>query len=253
VVGAKSPLTLEVAANLGSSAQVIMLDKAETVSIKGTDTPRIEVGCDVTNPNQLRAVFSELNLNISSLLYMPRVRIRRALGQVSTEELVAEYTLTVTALIELIKVINNFGNNQQSPLRSVVALTSPLAVSVSRSEGIGYHLAKSALNQAIRVLATTLGDHGTRVNGVSIGWISKGDLFEQSVRAHPVRNALEATQATGQAPSSQDIANVISFLLSEKSSAITGQIISAEGGSQLREAFDIGLKAQGFSFREIIE
>ena len=90
-------------------------------------------------------------------------------------------------------------------------------------------IAKAALEASVRYLADNLGKENIRVNAVSAGPIktlsAKGikdfnsilDIVEQKAPLH--RNV-----------TTTEVGNVATFLLSEMSTAITGQVIYADNG-----------------------
>ena len=90
-------------------------------------------------------------------------------------------------------------------------------------------VAKAALETSVRYLAENLGREGIRVNAVSAGPIktlsAKGIKdFSSSLTVVEERAPLHRNVTTTQ------VGNVATFLLSEMSDAITGQIIYADSG-----------------------
>jgi len=91
-----------------------------------------------------------------------------------------------------------------------------------------YGSSKSALNTFTQYIATTYGQHGIRCNGVSPGPIKPiggppqlNDFFDQSLIANSLVPRLGIAR---------DIAEAILFLVGPRSSFITGQILSVDGG-----------------------
>ena len=96
----------------------------------------------------------------------------------------------------------------------------------------GYNVmgvAKAALEASIRYLADNLGKEGIRVNGVSAGPIKTlsakgikdfGSILTVVEQKAPLHKNVTTTQ----------VGNVATFLLSEMSEAITGQVIYADNG-----------------------
>lgn len=86
-----------------------------------------------------------------------------------------------------------------------------------------YASSKAALGALVRSVAQSYGKFGVRCNGVNPGRIVKEGVDEAP------GNAL------GRIGRPDDAARVLTFLLSDDSKWITGQIVSANGGTSLRE------------------
>lgn len=101
-------------------------------------------------------------------------------------------------------------------------------VSVSGETGVGgqcnYSAAKSGIIGATRSLAMEVAKRGILVNAVSPGFIDT-----EMLAGLPMENIVKSIplQRTGRP---EEVASVVSFLASEDSSYITGQIISVNGG-----------------------
>jgi len=95
-----------------------------------------------------------------------------------------------------------------------------------------YMASKGALSTVVRHVAMTHGKDGIRCNGVHPGLIFKDDAPQSGIvndRSEPPTNLL------GRHGLADDIARILAFLLSEESGWLTGQIISANGGTRFRE------------------
>lgn len=117
-----------------------------------------------------------------------------------------------------------------------VFLTSPAARSVVDDAPIGYHLAKSSMNSAVRFLANRFGADGVRVNAVSPGAFVEKERSRQFFDQNPdrVQWAVGATPL-GRFAHPDEIASVVTFLTSKESSYVTGQVIEVDGGLLLRD------------------
>ena len=90
-------------------------------------------------------------------------------------------------------------------------------------------IAKAALESSVRYLAENLGKEGMRVNAVSAGPIKTlsakgikdfGSILTEVEKRAPLHRNVTTTQ----------VGNVATFLLSEMSDAITGQVVYADSG-----------------------
>lgn len=111
---------------------------------------------------------------------------------------------------------------------SVVALTYYGSTKVLDGYNV-MGVAKAALESSIRYLADNLGKEGIRVNGVSAGPIKTlsakgikdfGSILKIVEEKAPMRKNVTITQ----------VGNVVTFLLSQMSDSITGQIVFSDNG-----------------------
>ena len=101
---------------------------------------------------------------------------------------------------------------------------------VSLSGNIGqanYSASKGAVNAFTKTAAKELAMYNIRVNAVAPGFI-KTDMTDAIPEAE--RNEMIKTIPLGRIGETKDVADLVEFLVSEKSSYITGQVISVNGG-----------------------
>lgn len=91
-----------------------------------------------------------------------------------------------------------------------------------------YAASKGAINTLTRYVATQYGAQGIRCNALSLGLILTGRL-EATLRA-PVREIFREHKLTQRLGSPLDVAQMVLFLASTRSSFITGQILPVDGG-----------------------
>jgi NAD(P)-dependent dehydrogenase (short-subunit alcohol dehydrogenase family) len=107
-------------------------------------------------------------------------------------------------------------------LASVTFHTAPTAMSA-------YVASKGGVVAFTRSLARELGPRGIRVNAVSPGWIMTERQLRQFITP-VVRRLIRRSQCVPDLLQPQDIADVVLFLSSDASRAITGQNILADRG-----------------------
>ncbi len=112
----------------------------------------------------------------------------------------------------------------------VINLSSNVTQRMPAGYGI-YAVSKAGLEAFTRILAKEEGRHGIRVNGVGPGPI-RTDMLQQSLDALGADRAQAflrsiTMQRMGEP---EEIASVVSFLLSDAASYMTGQIIYVNGG-----------------------
>jgi len=131
-----------------------------------------------------------------------------------------------------------------------------ISSTTSESVGLGvcswpYHVSKAGLNQLTRWLACRLGDEGIRVNSVSPGLVDRDDgpkLSDNLERMALVKEILPL----GRPAKTKEIAQVVAFLCSEKSSYITGQVLVVDGGLSLCDSYSQATKGNDFAKKNLL-
>lgn len=90
-----------------------------------------------------------------------------------------------------------------------------------------YSASKGAIIAFTKALAKELGPNGINVNVVAPGFIQT-DMTKNVTEE--IRQEIMDNSALGRLGTPEDVAGVVSFLASEKSNLITGQVISVDGG-----------------------
>ncbi len=111
---------------------------------------------------------------------------------------------------------------------SVVVVTSQIGL-VGHPRGAAYAASKAGLNGMVKSLALEWAPQGIRVNAVGPGPVRTAMVA--AVTADPVAlAAMEQSIPMGRLGEPNEIAELVSFLLSSRAAFITGQVICADGG-----------------------
>lgn len=237
VVGCEGNFGKELIRMLDGQHVVVGIDYAENPWFIGNDRGGGVGGCDVTAVEDVFRLCEEIPHPIRGLVYLPRVRRRDRLSEVTLESLLDEFSVSVGGLVHFVQALVRTQSSSSNCGLSVVAMSSVLASRVSSFEGLGYHLSKAALEQLVRFLAMELGSRGIRVNAVSPGWMVRtSDDLDNFVEE--VRTPLSRVNS-GKSPTNfYEVAELISFLLSDASQSLSGQVISVDSGvSNLETSF----------------
>ena len=106
----------------------------------------------------------------------------------------------------------------------IINITSVSALAGNRGQ-VNYSAAKGALHAATKSLALELASRGITVNAVAPGIIDAG-MGEGSFSAEDIARMVPMKRAG----TAQEVAELVSFLASERAAYISGQVISINGG-----------------------
>ncbi|MEU9136691.1 SDR family NAD(P)-dependent oxidoreductase [Streptomyces sp. NPDC048404] len=93
-----------------------------------------------------------------------------------------------------------------------------------------YSVAKAAVVQLTKTLATEAGPHGIRVNAVAPGWIRTPMTDRHGERQAHTEAFMARLSPLGRVGEPEDIAHAVLYLASDASAFTTGQILRPNGG-----------------------
>jgi NAD(P)-dependent dehydrogenase (short-subunit alcohol dehydrogenase family) len=101
---------------------------------------------------------------------------------------------------------------------------------VALPDQVPYCVAKGGIQQLTRVMALSLAQKGVRVNAVGPGSIGT-EMLESVLASDPkARHKVLSRTPMGRVGRVEEIASVVSFLLSDEASYVTGHTLMADGG-----------------------
>ncbi len=211
--------------------------QGHTVSVVGRREPKAEDKkisnvhfwmLDVADQNKIKSTFEEIirqNGKINNLIFSQRFR-----GESDPWGGELEVSLTATKnIIESVKV--NFNKNDGG---AIVIISSIASEYIAEEQPVSYHVGKAGLVQLGRYYAALLGPKGIRVNVISPGTIIKEESKGFYQDNPKLVDMYQSIVPLGRMGTSQDIAQLVSFLCSSKASFITGQNIVVDGGVSLQ-------------------
>lgn len=219
--------------------------------------PAVGIGIDITDRDSIREALQKTlmayggldNVVVTAGVFIPPDRD----GNLSDEAWQTTYEVNVRGSFNLIDEAKSVFRNQD--LRGSVVLTTSVNGAVSKRGSVAYDTSKAAANHLVRELAIELAP-SIRVNAIAPATVIKGSTmfprerviaslskyeieFDESESDDELQQKLADFYAqrtlTKQAITPDDQAEAVYFLLSERSSKTTGQIINVDGG--LHEAF----------------
>ncbi|MFA5885264.1 MAG: SDR family oxidoreductase [Acidimicrobiia bacterium] len=103
--------------------------------------------------------------------------------------------------------------------------TASIAALTGGAGPITYRASKAAVVQFSRSIAIDLAEHGIRVNVIAPGHIAT------AITSYDMGAIIRTTQPLQRHGSSEDVANAVLFLASERAAQITGIVVPVDGGT----------------------
>jgi NAD(P)-dependent dehydrogenase (short-subunit alcohol dehydrogenase family) len=113
---------------------------------------------------------------------------------------------------------------------AMVVLGSNASRFIFKEQSASYHASRAALSGLVKYYAASLGHKKIRCNLVLPGTIIKPENEHFFSEENSVRKMIEQITPLQRMGSAKDVANMVEFLCSEKSSFVTGQSFSIDGG-----------------------
>ena len=175
----------------------------------------------------LKSIVAEQGI-LDGLVYCSGMGDSRPVKVAKPEFVQQMMTINFFAFYEMVRCITKRG--RFNPGMSIVGLSSCAAVDPAKSQSV-YSASKAAMDAAVQVMAQEYADKGVRVNTVRPGMVRTAmyqivldDIGEEFNEDFNKKQFLGVGET-------EDIANVIAFLLSPLSKFTTGAHFSVDGGN----------------------
>jgi NAD(P)-dependent dehydrogenase (short-subunit alcohol dehydrogenase family) len=154
------------------------------------------------------------------------IAVRRESEAIELEEMDRMWNVNVRAALLLTSAVLPAMLEQGSG--SIVSISSISGRRGAPRRAI-YAATKAALDGMTRALAMEYGPRGIRANSVAPG-VVETDLWRENLAKPGVQDAVLGVIPTRRVSTAEEVADTIVFLASDASRAITGEVISADGG-----------------------
>ncbi len=237
ITGASRGIGKQIAVQLASEGINIVINyyssqqKAEDLAReleKKYDVKCLPIKADVSKTEevdkmleQVTATFGKIDYLINNAGVCVDMDVKdRTVGQfVKTFEINAFSTFYLCKTVGSAMKLNGFGK--------IVNISSNNSINCFYPTTIDYDASKCAVNSLTRNFAIELAPE-VNVNAVAPGWIDTD--MNKAVLTEDIKPLEAGRVLKNRIGSPQDVANVVSFLLSDKADYITGQIIVVDGG-----------------------
>jgi len=164
-------------------------------------------------------VFDDIT-NLNNLIFTHRYR---------GDDWKETFNVTVEGVIKVIQAtISKFVKGG-----SVVVISSNASQFIVSGQPAEYHSSRSALESLMRHCAVHYGNQGIRFNSILPATLIKPENIDFFVDGNEVKEMIEKITPLARMGEATDVANLIEFLCSEKSSFITGNSFFLDGGVSL--------------------
>ncbi len=230
IIGASSGIGLELTNQLTAQGATIFAasrhaneDWPSSVQYQEIDVMENPEAISSFLPEQLHGlVYSVGNINL------------KPFARIQADELTKDFQLNVVGAAMVIQ-------QALKSLKNSAGASIVLISSVAAKTGMGFHTstaaAKGALEGFAVALAAELANQNIRVNVVAPS-LTDTPMAEKFLNTTEKKEAAAKRHPIGRFGTPTDISSAIAFLLSDKSSWITGQVLAIDGGmSSLRTSF----------------
>ena len=210
LVGASSDISMSLQNNFSSNYEFISLSS-------NSDFSSID-NFNILDPS----TFLEID-SIDGIVYFPGSINLKPFKRLSMDEFKKDYDINVLGLLNILK----FYQSKLTIGASVVFISS-----VAASVGMPFHSSISMCKSSLEALARSLAAEWApkvRVNCVAPSLVNT-KLSERFFRNEKQQEQMNSRHPLNKTGSPEDISNAIEFLLSKKSSWVTGQILNIDGG-----------------------
>ncbi len=184
---------------------------------------------DVTDPKDIAQVVDAViarHKRIDILINNAGICINATALETSAEIWERQMTLNLDAVFFLSQAV---GAHMVKAARGAIVNLSSFAavVDVRPQKHVAYSVSKAGVAHLSRVLASEWARSGVRVNAIAPGFVMTDMPLGAGMEMHDIwRKFVPAERFLHP----YEVANVVAFLASDASSAITGQLIMADGG-----------------------
>ena len=205
------------------------MDEWAKVCSEKYDTSVHPLYFDVTDAASVKSAFMSVfkkEGRIDALVNNAGVVFNKKIGMILRPETELMFRVNVIAVIEMVQLASRLMARGQGG--SIVNIASVTAVLGSPGQS-AYSATKGAIISFTKSAAKELAPQGIRVNAVAPGIVKTerfSELYEES--GEKIDNRIQKI-ALGRLGTPDDVANACAFLVSDRSSYISGQILGVDG------------------------
>ncbi|MFT4940868.1 MAG: 3-oxoacyl-[acyl-carrier protein] reductase [Paraglaciecola sp.] len=185
---------------------------------------------DVCDENAVKQAFQQIQQSagrLDALVNNAGIMLDATIGMTRLSDLQQQLNINTVAAFQHAQLASRLMTRQRSG--SIINLCSAVGEQGSAGQS-AYATSKAALSGMTKSMAKELGSLNIRVNGVAPGFIDTDMVSEYQ---HDKRRQVLENIALKRVGQADEVAELICFLLSEKATYISGQVIGIDGGIKL--------------------
>lgn len=234
VTGASRGIGAAIAAAAAEAGSALVISARDKDALQGVAAPIRDKGAkvlavagDISDAkfvaDLFKAAFAEFK-QLDGLVNNAGALADGVIGMFKSEQIEQAIKLNLTAAIECTQLAARL--MQRRNAGSIVNMTSIMGTAGAPGQAV-YAAAKAGLVGLTKASAKELGAKGIRVNAIAPGMIDTSMIavLNEQQRAERVRSI-----ALGRVGKPEEVADLVTFLLSDRAAYITGQTIGIDGG-----------------------
>jgi 3-oxoacyl-[acyl-carrier protein] reductase len=182
------------------------------------------VKANLAQQSAIEEITSQIHHPIDSIVYTAGKSMVGLVTDVSEQEMQAMTQLHITSLYTL---CNRFIPSMVQRKSGNIVVISSIWGQIGASCEVLYSMLKGAQNTYVKALAKELAPSNIRVNAIAPGAVETKMM--ESFSEEDI-SLIEEEIPLGRMAKREEIANVVSFIVSDQASYVTGQVIGVNGG-----------------------
>jgi NAD(P)-dependent dehydrogenase (short-subunit alcohol dehydrogenase family) len=203
--------------------------KADNLRLQGPGNAIFQ-RCDITKADAIDQMIAETQDSfgaIDGLVNNAAIVRKGSILTIDERDFDAVFQVNLLGQVRVSQRVGHYMCEKRHP-GSIVNMSS-INGTVAIPDQFAYVTMKGAVNQMTKAMALAMAEYGIRVNAVAPGSINTEMMQKVNNEPRALRTALARTPLR-RLGESAEVAKVVSFLLSDDASYMTGEIVTVDGG-----------------------
>jgi NAD(P)-dependent dehydrogenase (short-subunit alcohol dehydrogenase family) len=238
ITGARGGIGQALARQLAAQGTRIVAVGRDTAALASTDLPAntIRIACDVTSPEGAAQAIEQCKAEAGSppslLAHCVGSTLIAPLHRTSSSQAREVLRVNLDSAIFILSSWVNALREANSPGAAVFVSSVVARIGVANHEAIA--AAKGGIEALVRSAAATYAPQGLRINAVAPG-MTDTPMTASMLKMPAMREGAGKQYPLGGVQTAAQVADAMSWLLSDGAARITGQVIAVDGGfTQIR-------------------